>query len=254
MIRTVFLVLTLLLVPWDRPSADMPTLRIAYIEFAPYYYTDDAGLASGYLIDLATLLVEELGYRPEFRSYPPRRVVRAINRGEVDLWLGQPAPPELDRESIVSTTMIDTVDLCAYRLRPLPAIRQREDLRGRHIVVLRGYGYGGWIEFIDDPANGITTSVANGHEQALRLLAGRDLDYLLDYCLPVAAALRRFPLPTLEGEVVLRLPVHMLVSPAVPDGERLMARLEAAFHRLGDRNPLLARKRLDGPLPSSGRD
>lgn len=214
------------------PTHSQQHLQVGYVEFAPYYYTDDKGEVHGYLVNLAQTLADHSGFTIEFRSYPVKRLVKYITSGEVDVFLGMPTLKAFSENALISSMPIDTIQLRAYSLRELPPVQKKEDLVGKNILVLRGYSYGGWIQFIRDPANKVNYRIADSHKQALKMLVRREVDYLLDYKLPVAHAQKGMTLPTFYYNDVVSFQPRIMVSRKLHNAEEVMHKFEQAFREL----------------------
>ncbi len=214
---------------FSAPAFAQEPLRMGYVEFAPYYYTDKDGHAKGHMIDMAKAMAKHAGYSLTFRSYPPRRLARSVVMGKTDLFLGMSTLSGFAGGALISSMPIDTIELRAYSLKPMPPIEQKEDLNGKRILLLHGYSYGDWSYHIKDPRNKIEYHMANTHTQALSMLERRPIDYLLDYKLPIAYATREVETPQLHSNKVFTLKPRMMVSKKHPQAETLMKQFEEAF-------------------------
>ncbi len=202
---------------------------MGYVEFAPYYYTDKDGNARGHMIDMANAMAEHAGYTLTFRSYPPRRLARSVVMGKADIFLGMSTLADFASGVLISSMPIDTIELRAYSLKPMPAINTKEDLNGKRILLLHGYSYGDWFNHIKEPSNNIEYHMANTHTQALIMLERRPIDYLLDYKLPIAFATHEVQTPKLYHHDVFTLRPRMMVSKMHPHSEEVMKKFEEAF-------------------------
>ncbi|MFL0809165.1 MAG: transporter substrate-binding domain-containing protein [Agarilytica sp.] len=205
---------------------------MGYIEFPPYYWTNESGDTSGHLVDLARAIIEEAGYDVALRSYPPKRVAKAVVDGQADLYFGLPTLSDFKSGVIVSENSIDKISLRAYRLRDLPDVTTKHDLKGKTILILRGYSYGDWGDYIRNPLNRVKYQTADSHEQALRILKRRPVDYLLDYKFPVQLAERYVDTPGLQHNDVFQLQPHIIISKKVLDAETVLQKLEDAYEKL----------------------
>ncbi len=226
----------------SEPAPAPPTLIMGHIEFPPHYYTDARGQARGHLIEQAHLLADRAGYRLVFRSYPTRRITQLLAEGKIDIILGQNTIASHAQKILTSGITVDRISLRAYSTQQLPPLKQKEDMQGKKILILNGYDYGGWAAYIKDPGNGIHYTTARDHQQALRILTSRDIDYLLDYKLSVEQALQKLPLqqrPSLYFNELFDLPARILVSKKTPGAREILEKFETAFRQLGDKNPTL---------------
>ncbi len=216
-----------------------PKLIMAYIEFEPYYYTDAEGKARGHLIDLARKLADQAGYQIEARSFPTRRAAQMLATGQVDLFLGRPTLTQHTNALLVSKQVVDHIRLQVFSTEPRPPLQGKSSLKGKKVVILRGYSYGGWTDYIKNPVNDVNYLLANNRQQALRILTGRGMDYLLDYELTLKQALARIGGPQLYANDIFQLNVHIMVSKSVNNAAALLEEFEAAYRKLGNDNPVL---------------
>lgn len=221
-----------------------PLLTLGYVEFPPYTYTDSNGKARGHLVELAKEMTDSAGYRLKTYGLPTRRMAQKLFAGKIDLLLGIDTYAKYPGKVLISKTVIDHLQLRAYRLKKIPPLSKKEELNGKKVVTLRGYGYGGWIDYITDPSHNIHHFIANDREQALRILVGRDADYLLDYKLTLATVLTKQEFPPLAYNDFHKLNVYIIVSAKSSDAEKVMRELEQAYLTLGDRNPVLKKNKL----------
>ncbi len=225
-----FLILFLLAI--SVPIRAEQHLRMGYVEFEPYYYTNDDGEVKGHLVELGERLAKHAGFTLEYQSYPVKRLAKYVVNGEVDIFFGMPTLTSFAEGALISSMAIDQIQLRAYTLTPMPPITKKEDLKDKRILILRGYSYGDWIHYINDPENNIDYRIADTHKQALRMLVRRDIDYLLDYKLPITHAAQKLNLPKLHSNNIVTFGPRMMVSKKAKNAEEVMLKLEAAFEAI----------------------
>ena len=213
-------------------SAGATTLRLGFIEFPPYTYTNDKGVPSGILIELAKQVYPEAGLSFVATSYPVRRLASYIGSGDLDIWMGLKTLPEFEGKSYVGRSVIAELVLRAYARGKKPAISKKEDLSGKSIIIMRGYSYGGWINYIDDPKNRVDHIKANKHEAAFNMLLAGRADYVLDYKDPSEKALQKIRIPDLTYNQISAFPCYFVVSKKHPEGSEIVERLDRAFEKL----------------------
>lgn len=213
-------------------NADAVKLRIGYIEFPPFTYTDDNGRPAGILIDMASKVYPEAGYGYEAASYPVRRLASYIGSGDLDIWMGLKTLPEFEGKAFIGKTVVAELVLRAYFKGKKQPIITREDMNGKSIIVMRGYSYGGWITYIEDPKNHINYIKANKHDAAFNMLLAGRADYLLDYREPSEMALQKISIPDLSFNLISALPCYFVVSRKTPHGQDVIDRLEKAHEKL----------------------
>lgn len=228
--KSILILFSVFLLPFG--TAGATTLRLGYIEFPPYTYTDDKGVPSGILIDLAKRVYPEAGLSFVATSYPVRRLASYIGSGDLDIWMGLKTLPEFEGKSYVGRSVIAELVLRAYARGKKPEIYKKEDLSGKSIIVMRGYSYGGWINYIEDPKNRVNHIKANKHEAAFNMLLAGRADYVLDYKDPSEKALQKIRIPGLSYNQISAFPCYFVVSKKHPEGRDVVERLDRAFEKL----------------------
>ncbi len=113
------------------------TLRVTYGQFHPYSFTDEAGNAAGFAIDILRSVMESSGHEAEFvPSINPSHTLQLLASGEADLttFLAQ-TPERLERA--LTTVEIGSFEMVAFALRS-NGFTRNEDLAGRRIGVVKG--------------------------------------------------------------------------------------------------------------------
>lgn len=208
------------------------TLRLGYIEFPPYTYTTETGEPAGLLIDLAKKVYPEAGFDFTATSYPVRRLANYIGSGDLDIWMGLKTLPEFEGKTYIGKAEIAELVLLSYTRGSKPPILKKEDLSGKSVIVMRGYSYGGWINYIEDPANKVNYLNANKHDAAFKMLLAGRADYLLDYKDPSEKALETVKIPDLSSNLISSFPCYFVVSKTLKNGQEVVDRLDKAYERL----------------------
>lgn len=211
-------------------------VRLAYVEFFPYSYTED-GKPKGVLIDAFIASAQKLGFSYTMEGPPVKRIFQGIAHGDYDVFLGVKTAEAFKDTTLVSDTVIARIELRAWAMGREPAVKVKEDLAGKSIITMAGYTYGGWRAFIDDPANKITRIEATTPAQALSLLKRDRAPVLLQYQLPMEQALAGEVIPELKSNLISSADLHIVVSKKMPDAAIFLKRLETAFRELGQMMP-----------------
>ncbi len=208
--------------------ASAEALKVGYVEFPPYTYTD-GGAAKGSLIELLDVVTKGAGLTFTAESAPARRLFAGIPEGEFHLFLGVKTPEAFQGTTLASAQPIGTIELYAWGMGQAPAVKAKEDLSGKSVIVLTGYSYGGWRTWMDDPANKVAVVEARTPDQALKLLEAGRAPILLQYRLPMEQALAGQTVAGLTSSLVSALDIYFVLSKKTPDADAVMAKLEASF-------------------------
>lgn len=208
------------------------TLQIAYVEFAPFVYTDDNGEATGSAKTLSDRIAARAGYELEWESLPRNRIGRYLKSGELDMWLGVAGLPDLQAHTLETRTPIASLNLSAYHSPQLPEVKNIEDLRGKSLILISGYTYMKVLEEImTDPRT--TYSRAPHHAASLQMLMMGRGDYLLNYDQPLARAMEEHPpMIPLQRSPLLTREAIFLVSRQTREAETVVRRLNTAYQAL----------------------
>jgi len=209
------------------PVAASDTLKIGYIEFPPFFYTAASGEAAGHLIDLAGGILDKANMRWSAKSLPASRLMNHLSTGDIDIAM-LIKHPLLEGTTLYGDTPVANIELRAYWLGDKPPINSFEDMKGKRVIVLRGYGYSGLIKKITNPKNGIRYDMADNHLSAFKMLAIGRSDYVLDYKNPAERAIAQTDgLSELNSSQASRFNVFFIVSKATPNAEKILNVLES---------------------------
>lgn len=205
-----------------------PPLRVALFNFPPFYELGADEIPRGTLVELLDRVVAEAGCGWTHRHYDTAaQLLESLVSGDADLALVI-RHPLLEKRATFGTRPVARLRLKTYNLAGVPAVSTLTELRGRRLIVIRGYGYGGLINKLLDPESGITLVVVKNHQEAFeQLLAGRG-DYLLDYQGPAAQTLEKVAIPV-ESTLLVSKDVYFVLSPQLSNPEALLHKLESAL-------------------------
>ncbi len=241
-----FLVL-LLFISMQAPGAFAAQNRTLILSGPPFptgWMLDTHGEIGGKRPEMFGEIANHAGYNWIGKLFPAKRLMQSIAEGTVDLSM-LVKNPLLDKPDLILTSSepIYTENLNIYGLKDSPPVEYRNDLQGKRIVVMRGYGYGGFKTWLDDPANQVELYEVDTFEQAISVLIKRDLDYALLYDLNFEAGLNTLLIN--ENEALLdqakaftltewsKVPVFFHLSKkALPDADQVLTRLMYSFHEL----------------------
>ncbi|MGP4845479.1 substrate-binding periplasmic protein [Marinobacter sp. 1Y8] len=211
-------------------ASKLPELRVGYIEFPPFNYTDESGEPAGPWVDMTETVAQSAGYTVKWMSLPIARVYLYLEQGNIDLWLGVADLPVLEGKVVESTSSPMSIRLMAFHKKGVPDITSVPELEGKRLLLIAGFTYLNILKNVDlDPAK---TAVAPNHHAALTMMQLGRADYLLNYDEPVYAEQRKFPELALEGAAIYQLRGAFVVSREHPDAQRVADRLDAAYQSL----------------------
>lgn len=186
-------------------------IRVALFNFAPFYDQDAEGQPEGLLVDQWQQLMTQLGchWQGEFFSVP--QLLENILLGKSDLALIIHHPMLNDRSDYSNNTLIK-IALNIYFLADVEPVTRIEQLAKKRVILIRGYGYGGLISKLIDPAMAIEIHIAENHQAGLEMLRSGRGDYLLGYQQATEQALIKVLIYDLQHSPLQRWNTHVVVS------------------------------------------
>ncbi len=207
-------------------------LKFAFIEFPPATFTNESGKPDGFITDIAVKVSSKAGYDLHIESYPTKRMVSMLVKGDIHFWIGLTTLPRLQGTTLVGNSIVTTIDLCAYTIGKRSPVLSENDLIGKSVIILRGYSYGGWINFIKNAVNNVDYHETNEHRSALIMLKLNRADYLLDYKNPSEKVLEKYKISNLNFNIISSLECRFVVSKKAPNPDKLLQQLENAYKLL----------------------
>ncbi len=223
-----FTLVTLLLFNSIAASAEQPPIRVGLFNMPPFYSQNDAGNAEGMLIDTLNQVMKRLGYRWKAEFMPVPQALKNVIHGKVDL-LMIIRHPMVEGKAIYGRKPMDSMNLLAFHRSQHPDVSDIKGLRDRRVALIRGYGYGGLLNQLLAPGNGIQIRIAEDHTDAFQQLAAGRADYVLDYLKPGNQTIRELGFSDILSSQVQKKDIYFVVSRHMARGEELMEELERAM-------------------------
>ena len=199
-------------------------------------YTDEQGKPAGVIIDITSKTLKKAGYKWTAKSLPTKRMAKMLIEGNIHLWIGLATLPQFKNNTYIGESVVEKLTLRAYTLGKREPILKKEDLSGQTILILRGYSYGGWINYIKNPLNKVKFIEFDSHADAFKGLAlfseKRKACYLLNYKHPSEIALKKKKFPDIQFNDISSLDIHFVVTKKMPEAKTVIDRIESAFRQL----------------------
>lgn len=186
-------------------------MDFGFVEFEPYFYTNEKGESSGFILDKIIKISKAAGWNLNTKGYPMKRLAQLTKEGHVDMTVLLKVVFD-ENEVEFSERKITDITLRSYTIGNHPAIKYKEDLSGKSIGIFRGFTYGGWIDYIKNKDNHVKYYEVSTHLQLFNLLKYGRVDYVLDYKYPSNVALQKLDIPGLTYSDVKVMPIYFIVS------------------------------------------
>jgi polar amino acid transport system substrate-binding protein len=235
--------LSLMLVPVrDVRADDAAQLRllVCYLEFPPYYYTNNAGQPDGFLLGKADAILRGAGISPVYESMPAKRILRALRTNDPVCSIGWFMTEERRSFAKFSHEI--------YRNKPLEVLYLKENaarFQSRDTLeqlttdkslifgLLEGYSLGPAVDDIIAQGKPSVHRVNGDYPQLVRMLAMNRFTCILVAPEEIESLVmkNRLPRDIFAAKTMSDIPSgnsrHLMFSQGVPD--RVIARINAAI-------------------------
>jgi ABC-type amino acid transport substrate-binding protein len=178
------------------------------------------------LLRVAGALFAKAGILWHGKSYPASRLFAYLQDGTVQFSM-LVRVPALQDCCLFSKKPVTIAEIRVYRRAGTVPVKTKEDLAGKSVITIRGYSYGGLVNFLADERNRVTNNVTQAHVSAFRMLESGRADYVIDYSGPANEVLATEPIAGVSFDVLTRQEVYLVLSRTYPDAQAVMDRLEA---------------------------
>lgn len=196
---------------------------------------DKEGLPANPLLSVAQALFDRAGLTWQAHPYPAARMFEVLRNGSANFSM-LVRSPALEQCCLLSRKAVARTELRAYHMPstpPLPpAAQPGEALRGKSVIVIQGYSYGGVLAQLSAPGSDVNLVQATTHHTAFTMLERGRAEYVLDYAGPAGEILAALPNLGMRHETLDHLKVYLVLWRGYPDAEATMARLEAIADQL----------------------
>jgi len=210
-------------------SIQAEPLRVGVLDFPPFYVVKSEFEVSGILSDIIRKTLDRAGVKYVMSGFPPKRLYLNLADGTTQLFMGIRGVPEYEGHVLYSNIKAEEIEVRLYTLKDKPLLRSLNDLKGKKVITQRGYGYGGMVTFLEDPANNITVDPTDGHDLLFKKLIRGRADYLLDYNQPAESVIKKDKITGLKYSIIKKLKVQFIISKQTPDAENLLKKIDAAY-------------------------
>lgn len=212
------------------PGKCSDKIILGYVEFPPYTFTSEKGLAEGIYMAMAIQTLKASGIEFETRSLPAKRLYHAISEGKIDLFLGITTSPLIEGKILSSQNKLGYITLNMYYLGNEKRLSGKDALIGKRIALINGYSYGVVGEFVTKYSSNVT--YLNSRKSGFLMLDHQRIDFFLDYDGPGQAELNELKIEDIKKHELFSLGVYFNLSKSASNAKTIMKRIEESFNRL----------------------
>jgi ABC-type amino acid transport substrate-binding protein len=211
------------------PLIKAQEIKVGIMKIPPYYLTNEGQPPSGIFLDIMKKSLEHAGLNYRIDDYPTKRLYLNLGSGKTDLFLGIKGSPEYDDKVFYSKTIISQIQMRIYATGDTPLPITKEDINGHKISTMRGYGYGGLVNYFSDPSNNIEVALTSEHLASFQMLKKERIEYVMTYKHIAEIELKNFIIPQLKYTNFYTLDAYFIVSKSTPNAFAVLQKIERAY-------------------------
>lgn len=210
-------------------TAANQTLRIAYIDAAPYSYQDTNNLPKGMLVDKFRELAVALGTDYEFIYLPHKRQIDFIKQGKVDVWAGQQNSRISDEYAVQSQLPLFVMTMQVHWKKGTTPIASIGELLGKNLILISSYSYGGNYANLSKASPMLIQSIS--HEDGFdRLFSGTN-HYLLGYERISKQVIEKFDIKGFQSASLDSYKLYLKLAKSYPNAEQIMSAMNGILEK-----------------------
>ncbi len=213
-------------------GAEAKPVKVVYVDFKPYTFTNEQGEADGLLNQLTRKVLAQAGIEAEFQQVELLEMFESFIHGDADISFMVGAFPVRKHKMLFGSDVIAKLHLQIYFTDAMAPVRTVQDLRGKSVAILKSYTYGYMRDYLQFPENRVQLLLTDNHRDAFELLASDRSVYVLDYRRPVQELLREMQLPGLMQRNLSHIPIYWAVSKRSALAGGLLSTLESTYGQM----------------------
>ena len=176
----VFFLFLLMLIGAVKDALATPVYSLGYFHLPPLIYHRSHQAPTGIIPDVIYALLTRNNMRFSYTEFSTKRFYLHVMRGDqAQIQIMVKGNADIDKYLVYGKERIFSATLSLYWQGETHALQGLEDLKGKSLILIRGYHYSGLLPRLE--SLGIVPHLAETTANAKRMLSARRAPYLLDY-------------------------------------------------------------------------
>ena len=203
-----------------------------YMSFPPYYETKNGKATGIFIDDYVKPILSGVGLNYSIKEYSVPRLYKGLKDGTIDVAL-LIKNPKMINYVLYGETNIVNVTIKLYHKNETKKIKNIKEINGKSVILLRGYGYGKFRAYCEDPKNKIKIYETDSHTNGLKMLMAGRSDYFMDFPTPIKIAIKKLNLNknAISSSKLLSLGTQFLVSRKTPNAKKILEKIEKSYRK-----------------------
>ena len=207
-------------------------LKVGVLHFPPFYVVEGPGHVSGIYTDIIEKVLNRAGFTYSIDGFPPKRFYKQLGENTTNFFLGVRGSEYIEGKVAFGELEFEGIQLRAYSTGDTPVVTQKEELSGKRVIVIRGFGYGGLAKYLHEPLHEINIIETGDHYTAFKMLAAGRGDYLLDYRTTSTLVIDDLGLSGIRYGVMMQAHTYFIINKNYPNYSEVLSKIEQAYLEL----------------------
>lgn len=210
-------------------NANEIDIKVGVLHFPPFYVFSENGEVSGIYTDIIRKVLSGAGYNYSISGFPPKRFYTQLGDNTTNFFLGVKGSKYIEGKVEFGHLKFEGIQLRIYSKGDKPILSTKEELKGKRVIVIRGFGYGGLSKYIQNPENNIEAIEATDHYLAFKMLYAGRADYLLDYRATSSLVIDELKLSDINYGVMQQANTYFIINKQYPDYQQVLHNIENSY-------------------------
>lgn len=208
------------------------SLKVGYFDFPGLTYTDENGLAAGFVNEITIQTLKNTDLKYTIKEYPAARFYEYLSSGKINIFNGLSSIPSVQSSCVSSTIPLFPLEMRIYHSSDKISIKTKEELAGHSVILVRGFTYKDWGAWIRDAKNKVVFYETDSHKTAFEMLQRGRAEYLLNYKYIDEEVLKSIKIPGLVIEPLFRWYCYFNINKDTPNADKILKKLESSYEEL----------------------
>lgn len=204
-------------------------LKVGVLHFPPFYIVGENDQVSGIYTDIIKRVVTKAGYSFSMAGFPPKRFYKQLGDNTTNFFLGVKGSKFIEGKVEYGKLEFEGIQLRIYSSDDSEILTTKEQLKAREVIVIRGFGYGGLAQYLQNPENNIKTIEATDHYSAFKMLSAGRAKYLLDYRATSNLVIDKLKLTGINYGVLQQAYTYFIINKAYPEYAQVLQNIEDTY-------------------------
>ncbi len=216
-----FIFFTILLVSYVIVHAGEKLVMGVHIA-PPVMEKNSSGEYFGSMVNIMKKVVQRADIDYSIKEYSTKKLYRNLGKGKVHLFVGIKNVSEYHDNVLYSDKIVDRLVVSILRKKNSPPVRNRDELKGKKVIINQGYSYAGMRKYVLDGKNNVKVYENKSNVNMLKMLDADRAPYCLFYERLSKKALKEYPMEDVVSDALRSIDFYIILSKNAPYRDKLI--------------------------------